>query len=224
LKAAPYYLQPVGPAKRQGGADVLASGLLVFGAALLVTATPGPGSFYVPARTLAGGAGEGLASSLGIAVGGLVHVMAGAAGVAALILASPQAFTALKWAGAAYLFWLGLKMYREAQAQEPAIVMTAAGVRRAFRDGVVMEALNPKTAAFFLAFIPGFIDPAQNVALQFVFFGLLTVLAGAIVDVTVTLAAASARGVLVRRPAAMVRIRQAAGAIVCGLAALLLFA
>jgi threonine/homoserine/homoserine lactone efflux protein len=203
---------------------VLASGLLVFGAALLVTATPGPGSFYVPARTLAGGAGEGLASSLGIAVGGLVHVMAGAAGVTALILASPQAFTALKWAGAAWLMWLGFRMYREAQTRPPDVVMTPVGMRQAFRDGIVMEALNPKTAAFFLAFIPGFIDPAQNVALQFVYFGLLTVMAGAIIDVTVTLAAASARTVLVRRPAVMVRVRQAGGVMVCLLAVLLTFA
>ncbi len=202
----------------------VASGFLVFGAALLVTATPGPGSFYVPARTLAGGRDEGLASSLGIAVGGLVHVMAGAAGVAALILASPRAFTALKWAGAAYLLWLGLRMYREAHVQAPDIAMAPAGMRQAFRDGIVVEALNPKTAAFFLAFIPGFIDPAQNVALQFMYFGLLTVLAGAIIDVTVTLAAASARTVLVRRPAAMVRVRQAGGAMVCALAALLPFA
>lgn len=201
-----------------------ASGFLVFGAALLVTATPGPGSFYVPARTLAGGREEGLASTLGIAVGGLVHVAAGAVGVAALIMASPRAFMALKIAGAAYLVWLGVRMFREARIEATTRVLPAAGVRQAFRDGIVVEALNPKTAAFFLAFIPGFIHADENVPLQFVILGLLTVTAGAIIDVIVTFTAASARTALVRRPVTMRRVREAAGALIGLLGILLLFA
>ena len=200
------------------------SWLLVFGAALVVTATPGPGSFYVPARTLAGGRDEGLASSLGIAVGGLFHVVAGAVGVSAVIMASAEAFTVMKLLGAVYLVWLGVKTVREARVEAQAVVVTAGGKMQAFRDGVVMEALNPKTAAFFLAFIPGFVNPAQNVALQFVIFGLITVFASALIDVFVTFTAASARTRLVRRPTLMRRIREGSGLVICLLGVLLVFA
>ena len=200
------------------------SWLLVFGAALVVTATPGPGSFYVPARTLAGGRDEGLASSLGIAVGGLFHVVAGAVGVSAVIMASAEAFMVMKLLGAVYLVWLGVKTVREARVEAQAVVVTAGGKMQAFRDGVVMEALNPKTAAFFLAFIPGFVNPAQNVALQFVIFGLITVFASALIDVFVTFTAASARTRLVRRPTLMRRIREGSGLVICLLGVLLVFA
>src|SRR5215467_8895919 len=127
--------------------------LLFLAAALLVAITPGPGIFYIVARTLAGGRTEGLASSLGLGLGGLVHVLGGALGVSALIMTSAEAFTALKIAGAAYLIWLGVKTWREARIVVPAEVLTT-GARRTFREGIVVEALNPKTAAFFLAFIP----------------------------------------------------------------------
>ncbi len=200
------------------------SWLLVFGAALLVTATPGPGSFYVPARTLAGGVDEGLASSLGIAVGGLFHVAAGAIGVSAVIMASAEAFMVMKLLGAVYLVWLGIKTVRDAKVETQAVVVTAAGKFQAFRDGIVMEALNPKTAAFFLAFIPGFVNPAQNVALQFVIYGLITVFASALIDIAVTFTAASARPALVRRPTLMRRIREASGLVICLLGVLLVFA
>jgi threonine/homoserine/homoserine lactone efflux protein len=144
------------------------SWIVVFGAALLVTAAPGPSSFYVPARTLAGGWHEGLASTLGIAIGGLLHVVAGAIGVSALIMASPKAFLVVKLAGAVYLMWLGVKTIRAARGEVPKIALRGAGWRQAVRDGVAVEALNPKTAAFFLAFIPGFVELDRNVALQFI--------------------------------------------------------
>ena len=132
--------------------------LLFLAAASIIAVSPGPGIFYVAARTLADGRGVGLASSLGTGVGGLVHVAAGAVGVSALILASAEAFTILKLAGALYLVWLGIKTAREARLD---IVAAARGasVGRAFRDGIFVEALNPKTAAFFLAFLPQFVDP-----------------------------------------------------------------
>ncbi|HJQ56468.1 MAG TPA: LysE family translocator [Vineibacter sp.] len=199
------------------------SGILVFAAALFVTATPGPNSFYVPARTLAGGRNEGLASSLGIAVGGMVHVIAGAIGVSAVIMASVEAFTVLKLAGAAFLAWLGIRMIREAGVERPATSLGAGGLRQAFRDGIVMEALNPKTAAFFLAFIPGFVDPAGNVPLQYVIFGMLTVIASGIIDIVVTLTASTARGQLARRPALMRRVHQGCGLLVILLGAALAF-
>jgi threonine/homoserine/homoserine lactone efflux protein len=110
---------------------------------------------------LAGGRKEGLASSFGTGLGGLVRITAGAVGVSALVLASAEAFALLKIAGATYLVWLGIKTVREARI---AIYMRAepAGARRAFREGIVVEALNPKTAAFFLAFLLQFVDPVAG--------------------------------------------------------------
>src|SRR5215475_904251 len=113
--------------------------LIFLATALLVAITPGPGILYVAARAVVGGRAEGLASSVGLGLGGLVHVFAGAVGISALVMASAEAFTSLKIAGALYLFWLGLKTWREARVVEPAEVQTT-GVRRAFRDGVVVEA------------------------------------------------------------------------------------
>src|SRR3990167_1115527 len=130
---------------------------LFLAAALAIAISPGPAIFYVAARTLAGGRGEGLASSFGTGLGGLVHVAAGAIGVSALVLASAEGFTILKLAGAIYLVWLGIKTFRESGVAIDTKV-EATGARRAFREGIVVEALNPKTAAFFLAFLPQFVD------------------------------------------------------------------
>jgi threonine/homoserine/homoserine lactone efflux protein len=197
--------------------------LLFLAAALLVAITPGPGIFYIVARTLAGGRKEGLASSMGLGLGGLVHVFGGALGVSALIMASAEAFTVLKIAGAAYLIWLGLKTWREARIVEPSEVRTT-GVRRALREGVVVEALNPKTAAFFLAFLPQFVDPSANVAAQFVVLGLISVVLNTSVDLIVTHWAARARDGLAKRPSFITRTRQLSGAVMCGLGATLLVA
>jgi threonine/homoserine/homoserine lactone efflux protein len=196
---------------------------LFFAAALLVAITPGPGIFYVVARTLAGGGTEGLASSVGLGLGGLVHVIGGALGISALVMASAEAFTLLKIAGALYLIWLGFKTWRERRVVEPTKVQTA-GVRRAFREGVVVEALNPKTAAFFLAFIPQFVDPSANVAAQFVALGLISVALNTSADLVVTYWAAKAKSAFAGRPSFLIRTRQASGAIMCGLGATLLFA
>ena len=164
--------------------------LLFFSFSSVIALSPGPGIFYVAARTLADGRGVGLASSLGTGLGGLVHVEAGAVGVSALILASAEAFTVLKLAGALYLVWLGIKTAREARLD---IVTTArgAGVGRAFRDGIVVEALNPKTAAFFLAFLPQFVHPERGgVFVQFAVLGLVLATLGVIGDSIVALVAA----------------------------------
>ncbi|SFN83477.1 Threonine/homoserine/homoserine lactone efflux protein [Bradyrhizobium sp. Rc3b] len=192
-------------------------------AALLVAVTPGPGIFYIVARTLAGGRSEGLASSVGLGLGGLVHVLAGAVGLSALLMASADAFTLLKVVGGLYLVWLGIKTWREARVLEPADVHTT-GARRAFREGIVVEALNPKTAAFFLAFIPQFIDPSTNVAAQFIVLGLISVALNTSVDLIVTYWAAKAREGFAKRPSFIVKTRQVSGAVMCGLGATLLFA
>lgn len=194
--------------------------LLFFGAALLIALSPGPGIFYVAARSLAGGWGKGLASVVGTSIGGLVHVLGGAVGVSALIMASAEAFTLLKLVGAAYLVWLGIRTFRDAGTALPAEAVTT-GARRAFRDGVIVEAFNPKTAAFFLAFIPQFVDPAGSVALQFALLGSISVLLNSAVDVVVVLMAARARSALGRRPTVIRRLRQGSGVMICGLGALL---
>jgi threonine/homoserine/homoserine lactone efflux protein len=199
------------------------SWLLFIGAALVIALSPGPGIFYVAARSLAGGRGEGLASVVGTSIGGLVHVLGGAVGVSALIMASAEAFTVLKLAGAAYLVWLGIRTIREAGAALPMEVATT-GARRAFRDGIIVEAFNPKTAAFFLAFIPQFVDPAGFVALQFAVLGAISVLLNSAVDVVVVLMASRARNALGRRPSVVRRLRQSSGVMICGLGAMLAFA
>ncbi len=199
-------------------------GLALFlAAALVVALTPGPGILYVAARTMAGGKGEGFASTLGTGIGGLVHVAAGAAGVSALVLASAEAFAILKFAGAVYLVWLGVKTMRAADFAAPEVAAT--GVAKAFREGVVVEALNPKTAAFFLAFLPQFVDvEAGGVARQFAALGAVSVFLNTAVDFAVVFAADRARAALVGRAHAMRRVRQASGAAICGLGVLLAFA
>ena len=186
-------------------------------AALVLAVTPGPGIFYVAARTLAGGRPEGVASSVGTGLGGMVHVLAGSLGVSAIVLASAELFTALKLTGAAYLVWIGFRTLQSARrdasrAQEDGPATPPMGVRRAFRDGVLVEALNPKTAAFFLAFVPQFVDPAKgSVAVQFVMLGFVSVLLNTLADVMVAFGASGIREGAVAPPELIRRVRAAAG-------------
>jgi len=202
----------------------LATLALFFAAALAIALSPGPGLLYVAARTLAGGRSEGLASSFGTGLGGLVHVAAGAIGVSALVMTSAEAFTILKLAGALYLVWLGLKTIREARQTFEAKAVTT-GAARAFREGIVVEALNPKPAAFFLAFLPQFVDPSAGpVWLQFLVLGLMSVALNTAVDVVVAMLASRARSIAVGRPAMLRRLRMAAGGLIAALGLALLFA
>jgi len=185
-------------------------------AALLLAFTPGPGLFYVAARTLAGGRAEGMASSLGTGLGGTAHVVAGALGVSALVLASAELFTALKLIGAVYLAWLGFRTIvaarEDAREAGQAAATPPVGVSRAFREGVLVEALNPKTAAFFIAFVPQFVDPAKrNVAMQFVLLGLVSVALNTIADIVVAFAASGIRAGAAARPSLVRRLREASG-------------
>jgi threonine/homoserine/homoserine lactone efflux protein len=186
-------------------------------AAFLLAVTPGPGIFYVAARTLSGGRSEGIASSFGTGLGGALHVLAGSLGVSAIVLASAEMFTALKLIGAAYLVWLGIRTVRTARREAASVLAGGAfappvGARRAFREGVVVEALNPKTAAFFLAFIPQFIDPgAGHVALQFAMLGFISVALNTLADVVVALAAGRIREGATARPSLIRRLREASG-------------
>jgi threonine/homoserine/homoserine lactone efflux protein len=185
---------------------------LYVAAALLLAVTPWPGILYVTARTLAGGRTEGVASSFGTGLGGMVHVLSGALGVSALVLASAELFAALKLVGATYLVWIGVRTVVAAR-REAAVCAAATprlSVRRAFREGVVVEALNPKTAAFFLAFVPQFVDPAQGcVALQFVILGFVSMALNTLVDVGVAFGAGGIRDGAAARPALVRRLREA---------------
>ena len=186
-------------------------------AAVLIAIVPGPGIFYVTARTLAGGRRAGVTSTFGTAVGGLVHVVAGGFGVSAIILASAQLFTALKLAGALYLIWLGIRTFREAGKLPPQQI-SAGAAERAFREGVAVEALNPKTAAFFLAFIPQFLDPvAGHPAWQFMTLGLISVALNTFADGIVVVLASAVRAHLVRRPISVRRLQQGSGLFMAGL-------
>ena len=157
---------------------------LFFVAALVLAATPGPGIFYVLARTLAGGRREGIFSSLGTFAGGLVHVFADALGISAILAASAVAFHAVKYAGAAYLVWLGIRMIRTRNSELP--TETFAPSRGAFGQGIVTEVLNPKTALFFLSFIPQFISPQLgHIFLQFLIFGAVSVALNTTADLLV---------------------------------------
>jgi threonine/homoserine/homoserine lactone efflux protein len=162
--------------------------VLFFAAALVLAVTPGPGIFYVLARSLAGGRREGIHSSLGTFVGGLFHVFAAALGVSAILAASAVAFHTVKYAGAAYLVWLGIRMIRARNAE--LAVATSGPSQGAFRQGILTEALNPKTALFFLSFIPQFIAPERgHVFLQFVVLGALSVILNTTADLLVVLLA-----------------------------------
>jgi len=141
--------------------------------------------------------------------------------LSALLMASAEAFTLLKLAGAAYLIWLGIKTIRAAPVELPKVRVT--GAARALREGVIVESLNPKTAAFFLAFIPHFIDPAQGqVALQFAAFGLISVALNTLADVAVVVMASRARDSF--RPKIIRRLRRTSGVVMCGLGASLALA
>ena len=193
-------------------------------AALVVAVIPGPGIFYVAARTLSDGRRVGIASTLGTGLGGLVHVIAGGLGVSAIILTSAEAFAALKFAGALYLIWLGIRAFRDA-GELPVEMTKAAGTVQAFREGVLVEATNPKTAAFFLAFIPQFLDvAAPHPALQFVALGLISVTLNTLADLVVVEAASATRAGFMRRPQVLRRLRQGSGLFMMGLGASLLLA
>ena len=167
-------------------------------ASLVLAATPGPGVIYIVTRTLAQGRRAGLASVAGVACGNLANAVAAAAGLAMLIAASSLAFTIVKYAGAAYLVYLGIRMLSGGTTP----VSTAFGTAELvpiFRQGFVVALLNPKTALFFAAFLPQFIDPAASPLLQSMFLGLLFVVIAVTTDSLYVLIAGAVYPALTRR-------------------------
>jgi threonine/homoserine/homoserine lactone efflux protein len=187
-------------------------------AALVLAATPGPGIFYVLARTLAGGRREGILSSLGTFAGGLFHVFAAALGISAILAASAVAFHTVKYAGAADLVWLGIRMIRSSNAELR--LETVAPSRGAFVQGIVTEVLNPKTALFFLSFIPQFISPPLgHIFLQFFIFGTVSVVLNTTVDLLIVSLAVPLGAKLKANAAFRRRQRMASGFGMIGLGA-----
>jgi threonine/homoserine/homoserine lactone efflux protein len=132
-------------------------------ASLALTIVPGPAVLYIVARSVEGGRPAGLVSVLGIGVGGLVHVVFAAVGLSAILVSSAAAFTVVKWLGAAYLVYLGLQRILARDEESAAVRVEREPLSRVFSQGVVVNVLNPKTALFFLAFLPQFVDPSRGV-------------------------------------------------------------
>jgi threonine/homoserine/homoserine lactone efflux protein len=163
-------------------------------ASLALLVVPGPAVLYIVASSIDGGRRAGLASMLGIQAGALVHVAAAALGLSGLLASSALAFDTVRYLGAAYLVAIGLwTLLRGGSPTDPDEPRRSPRYRRRFAQGVVVQILNPKTALFFLAFLPQFVDPdAGRVWLQIVFLGLVFISLAVLSDGTWALAAGTA--------------------------------
>lgn len=170
-------------------------GLFVVASVVLLL-TPGPAVLFIIARSVQQGRTAGLVSVIGIHLGTIIHILAAAVGLSALIVSSALAFAIVKYLGAAYLIWMGIRSFMAKDPGPELPVVPAEPLHRAFRDGFVVNLFNPKTAIFFLAFLPQFVDPArgalhwQIIVLGLTFMGLgilsdglFALLAGAAGDV-----------------------------------------
>jgi threonine/homoserine/homoserine lactone efflux protein len=162
-------------------------------AALALIVVPGPAVTYVVTQSVDKGRRAGITSALGVGCGGLVHVAAATVGLSALIASSASAFTVVKLAGAAYLIAIGL--WRLSGRGEKTPDQEPAGAQRLFAQGVVVNVLNPKTALFFLAFLPQFVDPGRGpVAAQAAVLGVAFVLLAVLSDSTYAVVASALAG------------------------------
>jgi threonine/homoserine/homoserine lactone efflux protein len=184
-------------------------------AALALLVVPGPAVLYIVTQSAEHGRLAGLVSVAGVHLGTLVHVAAAAVGLSALIVSSAVAFSTVKYAGAAYLIYLGVRrlLVREPAPDLPA---RAGTLNSLFWQGAVVNVLNPKTALFFLAFLPQFVDPSATVWTQIVVFGVSFVLLGFASDGLYALAAGTVGGFVRGRRRAM---RYASGSVYVGLGA-----
>jgi len=191
-------------------------------AALVLAVSPGPAVLYIVTRSLSQGRAAGIVSCAGVAVGGLVHVAAATLGLSALLATSAAAFELVRYAGAAYLLWLGVRKLTARAAGAPQQAARLRSLARVFGDGVIVNLLNPKTALFFLAFLPQFVVPSRgHAALQFAQLGIALVALALCTDCLWSLVASGARSWLERHPGFVASERYVAGcAYLClGLAA-----
>lgn len=199
-------------------------------AALALNLAPGPDMLYVIGRSLGQGKRAGIVSALGIFVGCLVHIAAAAVGIAALLRSSPLAFNVVRYAGAAYLVYLGVRMLVTKESAFSADTLPKPeALNKIFYQGVITNVLNPKVAMFFLAFLPQFVNPKTGpahfgVALQIVVLGLIFNAGGTLVNLAVALAAGR-MGDRLRRSSRAARIQKwFAGTVFIGLGARLAIA
>ena len=199
---------------------------LFIAAALALLLVPGPAVLFIVARSVEQGRLAGFVSDLGIHSATLVHVTAAALGLSAILASSALAFSVVKYAGAAYLIWLGLKrIFGRAESPSEGIAGPAHGTWRLFRDGFVVNLLNPKTALFFLAFLPQFVDVSRgHVAMQIAVLGLLFTGLGFITDGCYALAAGTAGNFLKRSRAWLGFERYVSGVVFIGLGLSAVFA
>jgi threonine/homoserine/homoserine lactone efflux protein len=141
--------------------DLTLWGLFVVASVVLLL-TPGPAVLFIVARSVEQGRAAGLVSVLGIHLGTIVHITAAAVGLSALLVSSALAFAIVKYLGAAYLIWIGVRTFMAKDPDPEAPAVPAGRLGRVFRDGFVVNLFNPKTAIFFLAFLPQFVDPARG--------------------------------------------------------------
>jgi threonine/homoserine/homoserine lactone efflux protein len=190
-------------------------------AAVTLLVIPGPAVLYIVTRSVDQGRAAGLASVCGVHVGTLVHVAAAALGLSALLVSSATAYDTVRWLGAAYLVWLGVRRLLARDEDLPATPGPDArrpGLRRIFAQGVVVNVLNPKTALFFLAFLPQFVDASRgSVPLQVVVLGVAFVLLGLLSDGAYALAASTGAGWLRRRPGVARASRLVSGGVLISL-------
>jgi threonine/homoserine/homoserine lactone efflux protein len=187
---------------------------------------PGPAMLFAAAQTLAGGRSSGLVASLGVHLGGYVHVVAAAAGLSVLFHAVPISYMAVKLAGAVYLTWLGVSLFRaKAQGDIVMLGIEPKSGRRAFIESIIVEVLNPKTALFFLALLPQFIDASAGapVWIQFILLGTVVNLMFSFADVICVLLAGAIMSKLRRSNYAQRLMQRAGGTILIGLGAHLAF-
>jgi threonine/homoserine/homoserine lactone efflux protein len=191
-------------------------------AAITLLVIPGPSVLYIVTRSVDQGRAAGLASVGGIHVGTLVHVAAAALGLSALLVSSATAYNAVRWVGAAYLVWLGIQRLR---ARDEELLAAAGGegsdrrgLGRVFAQGIVVNVLNPKTALFFFAFLPQFVDPSRgSVPFQVVVFGIAFVVLGLLSDGAYAVLAATGAGWLRRRPGVARTSRLVSGGVLISL-------
>ncbi len=193
---------------------------MFFTAALLLNLAPGPDLLFVLSRTLSGGRRVGLAAACGVCSGALVHVSAAALGLSAILATSALAFSLVKYVGAAYLLYLGFQALRSAGDGLPQELARAprCSAWQAYRQGILVDILNPKAAIFFMAFLPQFVRPDQGaVALQLFGLGLLVVLVAIMVEGGFVLLAARASSALRASPRVGRWLDRALGSVLIGL-------
>ena len=161
-------------------------------ATLTLVFMPGPNTLYIIARSIQQGRKAGIVSSLGVQFGSIFHIAAAAFGISALLISSPLAFSVVKYAGAIYLIYLGIKTLLTKEKSAGFKETKPARLKEVFYQGTIVQLLNPKTALFFFAFLPQFIEPSRGaIALQIILLGAILMCLGTLSDVTYTMASGS---------------------------------